>query len=116
MGEGSAIFIFEELEHAQNRNAEIFGEILGYGMSADAFHLTAPSENGQGARLAMQRALEDAKLLPKDISYVNAHATSTPLGDSIEARAIATIFGDNENLAVSSTKGSHGKRDLLFQN
>lgn len=108
MGEGSAIFILEELEHAEKRNAEILGEILGYGLSGDASHLTAPSEDGLGARLAMQRALNDAKLNPSDVSYINAHATSTPLGDSIEARAIQTIFGGNEFLAISSTKGSHG--------
>jgi 3-oxoacyl-[acyl-carrier-protein] synthase II len=108
MGEGSAIFILEELEHAEKRNAQIYGEILGYGLSGDASHLTAPSEDGLGARLAMQRALNDANLQPSDVSYINAHSTSTPLGDSIEARAIQTIFGGNENFAVSSTKGSHG--------
>jgi 3-oxoacyl-[acyl-carrier-protein] synthase II len=108
MGEGACIFIIEELEHALKRNATIHGEILGYGLSGDASHLTAPSEDGLGARLAMERALNDARLNPSDISYVNAHATSTPLGDSIEARAIQTIFGGNEEIAVSSTKGSHG--------
>lgn len=108
MGEGAAIFILEELQHAEKRSAEIYGEILGYGLSGDASHLTAPSEDGLGARLAMQRAISDANLQPSDISYVNAHATSTPIGDSIEARAIQSIFGGNENFAVSSTKGSHG--------
>jgi 3-oxoacyl-[acyl-carrier-protein] synthase II len=108
MGEGAAIFLLEELEHAERRNAEIFGEILGYGLSGDGSHLTAPSEDGLGARLAMSRALNDANLQPQEVTYVNAHATSTPLGDSIEARAIQNIFGGNENLAVSSTKGSHG--------
>lgn len=108
MGEGAAIFVLEELEHAKKRNAQIHGEILGYGLSGDGSHLTAPSEDGLGARLAMQRAINDAGLKPSDISYINAHATSTPLGDSIEALAIQTIFGGNESFAVSSTKGSHG--------
>lgn len=108
MGEGAVIFIIEELEHAEKRGANIFGEILGYGLSGDASHLTAPSEDGLGARLAMERAISDARLASCDISYVNAHATSTPLGDSIEARSIKNVFKDNKNLAVSSTKGSHG--------
>lgn len=108
MGEGSTIFIIEELEHAERRGADIFAEILGYGLSGDASHLTAPSEDGLGARLAMERAMKDASLLPIDISYVNAHATSTPLGDSIEARSIRTIFKENGGFSVSSTKGSHG--------
>lgn len=108
MGEGASIFILEELQHAEKRGAQIFGEILGYGLSGDAAHLTAPSEDGLGARLAMERALNDAKLKPTDIDYVNAHATSTPLGDSIEARSIQNIFQNHPNIAVSSTKGSHG--------
>lgn len=108
MGEGSTIFILEELDHAEKRGAKIFGEILGYGLSGDASHLTAPSEDGLGARLAMERAIKDARLQPAEIGYVNAHATSTPLGDSIEARSIKNVFNGNENLAVSSTKGSHG--------
>ena len=108
MGEGSTIFIIEELEHAERRGAQIYGEILGYGLSGDASHLTAPSEDGLGARLAMERAIKDAKLQPSDISYINAHATSTPMGDSIEARSIKNVFEGNKSLAVSSTKGSHG--------
>lgn len=108
MGEGSTIFILEELKHAEQRGAPIYGEILGYGLSGDASHLTAPSEDGLGARLAMERAIKDAQLRPSDVTYVNAHATSTPMGDSIEARSIKNIFEENEVLAVSSTKGSHG--------
>jgi 3-oxoacyl-[acyl-carrier-protein] synthase II len=108
MGEGASIFILEELEHAKKRGAKIFAEVLGYGLSGDAAHLTAPSEDGLGAQLAMSRAINDAGLTPSDIGYVNAHATSTPIGDSIEARSIKNIFKGNENIAVSSTKGSHG--------
>jgi 3-oxoacyl-[acyl-carrier-protein] synthase II len=106
MGEGAAIFILEELQHALDRKATIYGEILGYGLSGDGSHLTAPSEDGLGAKLAMQRALRDSNLSPSDIGYVNAHATSTPLGDSIEARAIQSIFGGNTDFAISSTKGN----------
>lgn len=108
MGEGATIFILEELGHAEKRQANIFGEILGYGLSGDASHLTSPSEDGLGARLAMERAVNDANVQFEDISYVNAHATSTPIGDSIEARSIKNVFKGNSNLAVSSTKGSHG--------
>lgn len=109
MGEGSAIFVLEELTHAKARNAVIVGEILGYGLSGDASHLTAPREDGTGAMLAMGRALKDANLTPADIGYINAHATSTPIGDAIEARSIRTLFSDNwQQLGVSSTKGAHG--------
>uniref|UniRef100_A0A2M4BMU0 3-oxoacyl-[acyl-carrier-protein] synthase n=1 Tax=Anopheles marajoara TaxID=58244 RepID=A0A2M4BMU0_9DIPT len=109
MGEGSAIFVLEELEHARSRGAPIQGEILGYGLSGDASHLTAPREDGTGAMLAMTRALNDANLTIAEVGYINAHATSTPIGDAIEARSIRTLFGDHtDKVAVSSTKGAHG--------
>ncbi|KAF0766251.1 3-oxoacyl [Aphis craccivora] len=109
IGEGSAMIILEELEHAINRNAHIYAEVLGYGLSGDASHLTAPPENGQGALLAMTRAILDAKIDKKEITYVNAHATSTPVGDAIELTAIKRLFDEHcNNVHVSSTKGSHG--------
>ncbi|CAD7093487.1 unnamed protein product [Hermetia illucens] len=106
MGEGAAILVLEELDRALERKAPILAEILGYGMSGDANHLTAPCEDGSGASLAMLRAMKDAKIDKKQIGYVNAHATSTPTGDVIEARAIRNVLGDG--VMVSSTKGAHG--------
>ncbi|XP_055852867.1 3-oxoacyl-[acyl-carrier-protein] synthase, mitochondrial [Episyrphus balteatus] len=109
MGEGAAILILEELQHAKARNATIIAEILGYGLSGDAYHITSPSEDGTGAYLAMTRAMKDARIDPNSVGYINAHATSTPTGDKIEARAINRTFKEHtKNIGVSSTKGAHG--------
>ena len=109
MGEGAGTLILEELDHAQRRGANIYAEICGYGMSGDAHHLTAPAEDGRGARRAMHAALRTASMKPQHIQYVNAHGTSTPLGDAVEARAIESVFGEHSaNLKVSSTKSSIG--------
>lgn len=109
MGEGSAVLILEELEHAKARGAKIYGEIAGGGMSADAHHLTATHPEGLGAKLAMTNALEDAGMQPGDIDYINAHGTSTPVGDVSEVKAIVDVFGDYaKKLNISSTKSMTG--------
>lgn len=109
VAEGAGILVLEEVEHALARGAKIYGEIVGYGMSGDAHHLTAPSPDGQGAKRAMRAALARAGVEPNQVDYVNAHGTSTPLGDGVEAAALVEIFAENLNtLKVSSTKSAIG--------
>ncbi|MGZ5446004.1 MAG: beta-ketoacyl-ACP synthase II [Thermoanaerobaculia bacterium] len=109
MGEGSGVLILEEREHALARGAQIYCELVGYGMTSDAYHITSPSEDGDGMVRVMRRALKDAGLQPSDIEYINAHGTSTPVGDRIETIAIKSVFGEHAHkLAVSSTKSMTG--------
>ena len=122
MGEGGVCLIFEELEHALARGAKIYAEVIGAGMSADAYHITASHPEGLGAQLVMQRAIADAGLSPEDVDYVNVHGTSTPVGDTSEVQAIAAVFGDHAyKLNISSTKsmtghmlGATGAMEALF--
>jgi 3-oxoacyl-[acyl-carrier-protein] synthase II len=109
MGEGAGILILERLEHARARGARIYAEVVGYGTSADAYHITAPLENGEGAALAMRRALADASLSPREIDYINAHGTGTPLNDKSETQAIKAVFGEAAyDVPISSTKSMIG--------
>jgi 3-oxoacyl-[acyl-carrier-protein] synthase II len=108
IGEGAGIVVLEELDHARKRGATILSEIIGYGMSADAYHITQPAEGGEGGHRVMMNAIHDAKITPNDVDYVNAHGTSTPIGDVLETKAIKRTFPDHPELAVSSTKSMTG--------
>lgn len=108
MGEGGATLILESLEHAQERGAKILGEVVGYGSTSDAYHMTSPDPDGEGAARAMQQAIAEAQITPAQIGYVNAHGTATPSNDSSESHAINKVFGEDSSVKVSSTKSMTG--------
>ena len=109
LSDGAGVVTLEEYEHAKARGAKIYAEVVGYGMSGDAYHMTSPSEGGEGAKRCMQNAMRNAGINPEDVDYINAHGTSTPAGDKAETNAVKTAFGDHANkLAVSSTKSMTG--------
>jgi 3-oxoacyl-[acyl-carrier-protein] synthase II len=108
LGEGAGVLVIEEYERAKARGAQIYAELTGFGMSADAFHITGPAESGEGGAAAMQNALNDAQLNPQDLGYLNAHGTSTPLGDVAETEGVKSVFGADTELCVSSTKSMIG--------
>lgn len=109
MGEGAGIVVLEELEHAKARGAKIYAEVIGYGCSSDAFHITSPAEDGSGAAKAMENAMADGHVKPEEITYINAHGTSTHHNDLFETKAIKLAFGDHaKNLKINSTKSMVG--------
>ena len=109
LGEGSGVLILEELEHAKKRGAKIYAEVVGYGETGDAYHMTAPSDGGEGAAREFRMALEQGNIKPEEVGYINAHGTSTPANDKNETQAIKSAFGEHAyKLAVSSTKGATG--------
>jgi len=108
MGEGAGILLLEELDHAKKRGAKIYGEVVGYGQTCDAFHITAPADGGEGAARAMNLAMKQAGISPEEVGYINAHGTSTPHNDKNESQAILTAFGEDTKVAVSSTKSMTG--------
>jgi len=109
LGEGAGVIVLEELEHARRRGVRVYAELIGYGMNSDAYHITAPSEDGDGAIRVMQLAIQDAGIGPREIQYINAHGTSTPFNDKAETQAIKKVFGEHaKKLAVSSTKSMTG--------
>lgn len=108
MGEGAGVVVLESLEHAQKRGANIIAEVVGYGSTCDAYHITSPAPDGSGAAKAMKQAIDEAKITPEDVSYINAHGTSTSLNDKFETIAIKSVFGDNTKVPVSSTKSMTG--------
>ncbi|WOO51219.1 beta-ketoacyl-ACP synthase II [Hafnia alvei] len=108
LGDGAGVLVLEEYEHAKNRGAKIYAEVVGFGMSSDAYHMTSPAENGEGGALAMTNALKDAGIASSEVGYINAHGTSTNAGDVAEAQAVENVFGKGTNVLVSSTKSMTG--------
>ena len=108
LGEGAGVLVMETLEHAKKRGAKILAEVVGYGATGDAYHITKPAEGGEGAVRAMQMALEEAGISPEDIDYINAHGTSTEINDASETMAIQSVFGQDTKVAISSTKSMTG--------